>query len=1067
MIPIYIIILIAFINSKDFQILDLEPNKYRYYAKDMIQSKEDILIYKFEPKAEKKNIFLLFLGHSNDGSFEFYLYEELSDIKYDDNKNFINFLEKLNNYGEININHNLDVYYILIRMNSYEDKYDYLSFMIYNSEEYWDIGKLEINQEYILAFEKDKDIIFTYPSKNITQILYLSIIGDCDEISYAIYKNNTEPESIDKVIHYCYENHYKILTLTRNNNYYIKLSFVNDRNKILRFIFYFLTNKKNIIEIKDYRTDMKYGYASYLNGDIEGIDKFFFINITDLPINQLIGYSLFEPFNSLKYMYWVKRYETYDIDELPNGNDVKDFDYDNYWYRNMKDEPFIFVRRYEEGNKGLFIKISSYLNENNNQVIHNEMIVYLYVKNVFDLTENHKFNHTELTKKNVFYLDKMKGKFIMKSNLDYFTILYPRRERVWSKTYLFESVNFIFELQNSENASVEFQYVKEPIISNLSSPYIMFLCNNNTQEEKFIYLPYMTNFNILFGDIKVYDIDVSLLNSLDDFYDENYMKSYNSFKRYDNYLSLKDERFFYKIKCNKYSLIKFEDSFSSYIDENITINQSSKKLILDFSRYDQKKINFQSNLSLYIGILNSQELSENWSLNFYINDETYSLNNTNNIFFHEFKTNDTLKIEKPDNNIHPYINVIYNYTIEKLRPLRTNNSGIFVFDKNISEEYNLLINISNNNYYYSKLVKYSLFYGDPKNYEYNQLISYPIEISINPYQYLENNDENKYFFILYQNYSDFNRDEFRLLKLSRKYIQLNELTLIDKIENEYVILYLPKVKETTHAFIQYFYEEMDVYKDGEKLWPKYNYYYTNEENNVKEYSFYEDREYYAGNDNISAAYKSFFLVSYVDKDYYSDDSNYRYACNFKIKNINDVLNDIKIEIYNYCSTTFHYYIFIFYNTSNDYNNMSPLELFNAKKNNNSIKCYEFTTKKKKIEILDTFEKGLMNITVVGQNTEGFRRFVFDKQEYNYIGKKKSNLTYIILGCVGGAIIILIIIFLVVRYIKKRKMYSYFKNKTKKTLLNKEEEKTKKNEIKSADFDYIISGTTDTPTSTPM
>ena len=37
-------------------------------------------------------------------------------------------------------------------MNSYEDKYDYLSFMIYNTEEYWDIGKFETNQEYILAF---------------------------------------------------------------------------------------------------------------------------------------------------------------------------------------------------------------------------------------------------------------------------------------------------------------------------------------------------------------------------------------------------------------------------------------------------------------------------------------------------------------------------------------------------------------------------------------------------------------------------------------------------------------------------------------------------------------------------------------------------------------------------------------------------------------------------------------------------------------------------------------------------------------------------------------------------
>jgi len=47
-------------------------------------------------------------------------------------------------------------------------------------------------------------------------------------------------------------------------------------------------------------------------------------------------------------------------------------------------------------------------------------------------------------------------------------------------------------------------------------------------------------------------------------------------------------------------LIKFENSFKSYIDENITIDENSKKLILDFSRYNQKNINFQTNISLYV-----------------------------------------------------------------------------------------------------------------------------------------------------------------------------------------------------------------------------------------------------------------------------------------------------------------------------------------------------------------------------------------------------------------------------------------------------------------------------------
>ena len=261
---IYIIILIAFINSKDFQILDLEPYTSTYYAKDMIQRKEDVLIYKFVPETENRNIFLSFLGLSDERSFEFYLYKNLSTIKFDDNKHFINYEEKLINYGEINLNHNLDIYYILVNMNSYEDKYDYLNFFIYNSKEYWNIGNYETNQEYIFSFEKDKEITLTYPAKNITQYLHLSIRGDCEGITYILYENNTFPERISRNDHDCRANHYNTLTFLKNNNYYIHLSFTSDKNKILRFIFYFLTNKKDIIEINDYCTDIKYGYMDLL-----------------------------------------------------------------------------------------------------------------------------------------------------------------------------------------------------------------------------------------------------------------------------------------------------------------------------------------------------------------------------------------------------------------------------------------------------------------------------------------------------------------------------------------------------------------------------------------------------------------------------------------------------------------------------------------------------------------------------------------------------------------------------------------------------------------------------------
>ena len=1061
---IYIFVLIALINSKDYKIVDVDPYKSIYYANDMLQRKEDILIYKFEPKSEKRNIFLLFLGHSNEESFEFYLYNAPDEITFDENNHLINYLEKYNNHGEIKIDQNLDIYYIIARMISYKDEYDYLSFMIYNTEENWNIGNLEANQEYLLAFEDDKELTFTYPAKDITQYFHISIKGECEELYYEVYTNDTKP---DQVKHQCNYNHYKTITFLRNHNYYMNIKFSSYKKKILRIAFYFLTNKKAIFEIKDYRTDIKYAYTSNMIGSNNDKDtRYYFINTTDLPIEQLIGYSIFEPCNYLKYRYWVKRYDNYDIEELPNGDEVTDFDFDSYTYVFMVNDPLILIRKFSD-TKGLFLKISSYLSTDDDQVNHNEMIAYLKAKYIFeDLTENHIFNHNELKEKNVFYLHYKTGKFIMKSNLDYFTILRPRRERVWSKTYLFEMSNFVFELQNSENASVEFQYEKDPIISDLSSPYTMLLCNNSIKEEKLLYLPYMTNFNILFGDIIIYDIDVSSLNSLDDFYDERYMKIYSSDKRYDDYISSKGEMSFYKLKCNKYSLIKFEDSFKSYIDENITINEDSKKLILDFSRYNQKNINFKTNISLYlgIGILNSQELNEKFSLIFYINDTKYSLNNENNIFFEEFNNNDALKVEKPDNNnIRPYINVMHNYTIENFRPLRTENSGIFVFDKNITEEYNILINITYlyRYYYSSQHGKYNIFYGNPNNYEYNQLISDPIKISNNPYQYIENKEENKYFFILYENYSSI-INEFRLVKLTKKNIQLNELICVEKPENERVAFNLPKIKEPTHVFVQYFYEEMKIYDNNDKIIKPSNNYFIGRERNMREYKFYNNIEIYVSNDNVSS-YINYFLVSYVDIDYYNSDNKYDDECYFKISNITDFFNDITIKIRNYCQTVFHYYIFILYNTSIEYNDMSPLKLFYTKKNNDSIKCYEVITNESKIEIEDTFIKGPMNITIVGQSNEGYRRFVYTKEEYDYIGKKKSYTVYIVLGCIGGALIILIIVIIVVKKIKKRKMELF---NEKQTLLNKAEEKAKKEQTGSADFAYINDDSNDTPNSTP-
>ena len=76
-----------------------------------------------------------------------------------------------------------------------------------------------------------------------------------------------------------------------------------------------------------------------------------------------------------------------------------------------------------------------------------------------------------------------------------------------------------------------------------------------------------------------------------------------------------------------------------------------------------------------------------------------------------------------------------------------------------------------------------------------------------------------------------------------------------------------------------------------------------------------------------------------------------------------------------------------------------------------------------IKISDSFEKGVMNITIVGQDTEGFKRFVYNTTIYNYKGEKKSKpyRTLIIITIVVGAVLVILIILYVIRYIRKKNM----------------------------------------------
>ena len=135
---IYIFVLIALINSKDYKIVDVDPYKSIYYANDMLQRKEDILIYKFEPKSEKRNIFLLFLGHSNEESFEFYLYDDPDVITFDENNHIHLYMKSFLLLYNIYLNFDLflflhDCYIFLNNLLN-----DYFHQMLFHLERYKD-----------------------------------------------------------------------------------------------------------------------------------------------------------------------------------------------------------------------------------------------------------------------------------------------------------------------------------------------------------------------------------------------------------------------------------------------------------------------------------------------------------------------------------------------------------------------------------------------------------------------------------------------------------------------------------------------------------------------------------------------------------------------------------------------------------------------------------------------------------------------------------------------------------------------------------------------------------------
>jgi len=177
----------------------------------------------------------------------------------------------------------------------------------------------------MLAFKKGMNFTLNYPAKNITKYLYIDTKGICVNITFYVYNNNSEPELVNNITIDCFYHNYFNISFEENNNYFINISVNSSYNRMIRMGFYFLEIDKDIIEIKDFNTDIKYIYTSYESLS-SFTTKYFFINVENITSSGLIGYNIYDPFNSIKYAYFLIFYEHYNINELPKGYEISDYD---------------------------------------------------------------------------------------------------------------------------------------------------------------------------------------------------------------------------------------------------------------------------------------------------------------------------------------------------------------------------------------------------------------------------------------------------------------------------------------------------------------------------------------------------------------------------------------------------------------------------------------------------------------------------------------------------------------------------------------------------------------------
>ena len=191
-----------------------------------------------------------------------------------------------------------------------------------------------------------------------------------------------------------------------------------------------------------------------------------------------------------------------------------------------------------------------------------------------------------------------------------------------------------------------------------------------------------------------------------------------------------------------------------------------------------------------------------------------------------------------------------------------------------------------------------------------------MEISNNPYKYLKVDDINKYFFLIYENYS-YNL-EMKIIKINQSKMILNKLIFVENNYNEIMRIKLPiAIDDHKIAFIQYIDEKIEIFSEKNK---NKELYYGKD---FKMYEIRKNKEYYADNEKRNA-YKSYYFISYMNNNTY-DYKKIEYDCNFHIESISITDNNVEIDFINNCSSTmYNYTIFIEYNINN-YKQYSPIK----------------------------------------------------------------------------------------------------------------------------------------------